>query len=77
MACTEIRASAAASVPEWVSYHSLQGFEHFYIYYDDELNKIRKHLEPLLKSGLVTVMDWQWPERYENSHMFQQAEQNG
>jgi hypothetical protein len=75
--CTQITANAAAQVPSWVAYHRLQGVEHFYIYVDDELAKVRQQLEPLVKQGLVTVIDWQWPERYRGSFKFQQAEQNG
>lgn len=77
VACTEITAGAAAAVPEWVAYHSLQGFEHFVIYVNDELSKVRQHLEPLVKAGLVTVVDWQWPSKFDGGHQFQQAEQNG
>jgi hypothetical protein len=75
--CTEMTADVAALVPQWVAYHRLQGVEHFYLYINDELAKVRPKLEPLVKQGIATVIDWQWPERYRGSHKFQQAEQNG
>lgn len=75
--CTEMQAGPAAQVPEWVAYHQLQGVEHFFLYINDDLSKVRQHLEPLVKRGLVTVIDWQWPEEYRGHHQFQQAEQNG
>jgi hypothetical protein len=77
VACTELTAAAAAAVPEWVAYHALQGVEHFYLYINDQLDQVRQQLEPLVKAGVVTVIDWEWPPRFEGGFVFQQAEQNG
>ena len=77
VACTEIIADAAVLVPEWVAYHSLQGFEHFYMYVNDDLHKVRGLLEPLVKAGIVTVIDWRFPEVFYGKHEFQQAQMNG
>ena len=49
------------SVLEWIAYHKLQGFEHFYIYADESPAPLRRLLAPYIADGLVEVIDWEWP----------------
>lgn len=77
VACTEIMRTFARLVPEWAAYHSLQGFQHMYIYVNDDVAAVRQHLQPLEDAGLITLVDWEWPQRYYGKLQFQQAEQNG
>jgi hypothetical protein len=49
------------SVLEWIAYHKLQGFEHFYIYADENPAPLRRLLAPYIADGLVDVIDWEWP----------------
>lgn len=79
VACTQIKASVAHLAPEWVLYHHLQGFQHFYIYVNDELDNIRKvqhHLQPLVDDSIVTIINWNWHPHHMHDFYYQQAEQN-
>ena len=49
------------SVLEWIAYHKLQGFEHFYVYANEDPAPLRRLLAPYIAEGLVEVVDWQWP----------------
>lgn len=44
--------------PEWLTYHSLIGFEHFYMYDNESDNKIRLHplVQKYMKAGRITVI---------------------
>jgi hypothetical protein len=75
-ACTGIVPEAAALVPEWVAYHSLQGFEHFVIYVDGPAESVRAELQPLITAGLLTIVDFNWPASAKRNWYSQQAIQN-
>lgn len=75
-ACTQINRSAVHLLPEWLTYHQLQGFEHFYIYYNEDPAIVRPLIRPFVDAGLVTVVDWQWPPRYAGLLVYQQAVDN-
>ncbi len=50
-------------LPEWIAYYRLLGADHFYIYDNRSLrrNRIRRLLAPLIKAGVVTLIDWDYP----------------
>ena len=75
--CTQLNQSAVHLVPEWLTYHhQLQGFEHFFIYVNENPAAVRPLLRPFVDAGLVTVVDWQWAPRYAGLLVYQQAEEN-
>lgn len=74
--CTQLNQSAVHLLPEWVTYHELQGFEHFYVYYTEDPAIARPLLQPFVNAGLVTVVDWHWHPRYAGLFVYQQAEEN-
>lgn len=43
---------------EWVLYHWLVGFQHFWLYDNDSTDDTRTVLAPLVARGLVTVIRW-------------------
>jgi hypothetical protein len=43
---------------EWLEYHLLVGFDHFYLYDDDGGDEARDILAPYIEEGLVTHHDW-------------------
>lgn len=77
VACTSVVNSVLPSTPEWVLYHHLQGVQHHFIYVNAEPSMARMLLAPLVRQGIVTVVDWHWPARWLNKHMHQQAQQVG
>ena len=50
---------------EWIEYYRIIGADHFYIYDNRSLgrSKIRRVLAPYIQSGLVTLLDWDYPYR--------------
>lgn len=48
----------APYMKEWIEYHLLQGFEHFYLYNNNSDDNYQEILEPYIKKGIVTFMDW-------------------
>jgi hypothetical protein len=48
----------ARYLPEWVTFHRLQGAERFYLYDNRSRDDWREALEPELRSGLVEVTNW-------------------
>lgn len=46
-------------LPEWVAYHLRLGFDHVYIYDNGSVISPLETLEPWVKQGKVTVIDWQ------------------
>ena len=67
-ACTMVKSDLVrfslpynVSVLEWIAYHKLQGFQHFYIYANEDPTPLRRLLAPYIADGLVEVVDWQWP----------------
>ena len=43
---------------EWIEYHRLLGFDHFYLYDNDSTDDYQSVLKPYLESGLVEVISW-------------------
>jgi hypothetical protein len=43
---------------EWILYHFLIGFEHFWLYDNDSTDSPREVLQPFIDRGLVTLFDW-------------------
>lgn len=74
--CTEILAETAHLVPEWVLYHHLQGFSHFYVYVEGNVSIVSNYLAPMVAAGLVTVVDFTWPQSSSKGFWSQQASQN-
>lgn len=43
---------------EWIDYHLIVGFEHFYIYNNFSEDNYREVLAPYIEKGIVTLTDW-------------------
>lgn len=43
---------------EWIEYHKMMGVEHFRLYNNDSSDDYLSVLEPYIKKGEVTVIDW-------------------
>lgn len=57
-------------IKEWIEYHSLIGVEHFYIY-DAATDNTRDILEPYVKNGTVTYIEWKvYPAQVPAYHNF-------
>jgi len=56
-ACLKFK-DAARFLPEWVEFHLLVGFEHFYLYNNNSTDDYRGALAPYLKAGIVTLTEW-------------------
>ncbi len=48
----------APYLKEWIEYHKLVGVQHFRLYNNDSTDNFLEVLEPYIKSGEVTVVDW-------------------
>ncbi|MEW5316053.1 MAG: hypothetical protein WDW38_007443 [Sanguina aurantia] len=60
-ACTSVAGAHLYRVPEWVTYHLQQGWQHFYIYVNEDPTAARALLAPFIESGLLDVIDFQSP----------------
>ena len=62
---------------QWVVYHLLQGFSHFYIYLNDIRDQWVQHwsraLGSYIAAGLVTLIDWTQPAIYDKMFRFQMS----
>lgn len=47
---------------EWIEYHLIVGIEHFYLYNNNSSDGFREILEPYIKTGIVTLVEW--PKRH-------------
>ena len=46
---------------EWIAFHRLQGFQHFYIFSNDETpDELIEILRPNIEARVVDVIDWGW-----------------
>ena len=54
---------------EWITYHTLIGIEHFYLYNNNSDDDFRRVLAPYIDSGIVTLCDW--PENYAQKKAYQ------
>ncbi len=43
---------------EWIEYHQIVGVEHFYLYNNGSTDNYLEVLDPYVKSGVVTIIDW-------------------
>ncbi len=48
----------APYLKEWIEYHKLVGVDHFYLYDNGSTDNFREVLDPYLKKGEVTLIDW-------------------
>ena len=43
---------------EWIKYHLIVGFEHFYLYNNFSSDNYQKILKPYIEKGFVTLINW-------------------
>lgn len=43
---------------EWIEYHLLVGFEHFYLFNNGSDDNFQEVLQPYIYNGVVTLIDW-------------------
>lgn len=48
----------ANNFKEWIEYNRIIGIEHFYLYNNNSTDNYLEVLEPYIKEGLVTLIDW-------------------
>lgn len=48
----------ARYLKEWIEYHRLVGVDHFYLYNNNSTDHFRRILEPYIKKGVVTIVQW-------------------
>lgn len=74
LACVTILKDEAPYLHEWIEFHLLMGFDHFYIYDNGSTDDTAKVLKPYQKLGLVTLTPWQnfsqvlHPQKAANAH---------
>lgn len=68
-ACMNFR-DAAQYLAEWVEFHLLVGFEHFYLYNNNSADDYKAALKPYIHAGIVTLVEWPespaFPKSYED-----------
>lgn len=57
-AVAAILKNEASYIQEWICYHLLMGFEHFYLYNNNSTDNIHEVLKPYIKKGIVTLTDY-------------------
>jgi Glycosyltransferase family 92 len=62
----------APYLKEWIEYHKLIGFEHFYLYDNESTDEFMQVLSPYIEHGLVDLIPWSctpehWKEKDSNS----------
>lgn len=48
----------APFLKEWIVYHQLIGFKHFYLYNNNSTDNYSEVLQPFIDEGVVTLIDW-------------------
>jgi len=48
----------APFLQEWLNHHIIVGIQHFYLYNNESTDNYREILEPYIKRGIVTLIDW-------------------
>lgn len=76
IACTQVINDDLHDIPEWVAYHLVQGFQHFYVYVNSPPRQARWFLKQLVDAGVLTIIDWNFPDRYTGKFTYQMAQQN-
>ena len=56
-ACLKFK-NAAPHLAEWVEFHLLVGFEHFYLYNNNSTDDYKSALAPYIKAGIVSLFEW-------------------
>lgn len=55
--CTIFK-NEAKYLKEWIEYHLIVGYEHFYVYNNFSEDNYKEVLAPYIEKGLVTLIDW-------------------
>ena len=55
--CVIVR-NEGVRILEWLFYHYLLGFQHFYVYDNDSTDGLRERLAPFVARGVVTLTPW-------------------
>lgn len=45
-------------IKEWIEFHLLIGFQHFYLYQNNSTDNYAEVLKPYIEQGLVTLIEW-------------------
>lgn len=56
-ACLKFK-DAARFLPEWIEFHQMVGFEHFYLYNNNSTDDYLGALAPYCEEGSVTLYEW-------------------
>jgi glycosyl transferase family 92 len=56
-ACLKFK-NAARFLPEWIEFHQIVGFEHFYLYNNNSTDDYLEVLAPYRDEGSVTLYEW-------------------
>ena len=56
-ACLKFK-NAARFLPEWIEFHQIVGFEHFYLYNNNSTDDYIETLAPYRNEGSVTLYEW-------------------
>jgi hypothetical protein len=76
-ACTSVTLQFAHLMPEWMAYHAtVQGYDHFYVYINDEAAPARTLLRAFADAGLATLVDFEWAPQHKGHLVYQQAAEN-
>lgn len=56
-ACLRFK-NEARYLREWIEFHRLFGFEHFYLYNNNSTDNFQEVLQSYIRDGIVTIHDW-------------------
>ena len=56
---------------EWIEFHLIQGFDHFYLYNNGSDDEYADVLQPYLSEGVVSLKDWDHPLLQGYSHQIE------
>lgn len=59
----------ALYLEEWLTYYTLIGADHFYLYNNNSTDNYKEVLEPFIADGIVTLTEW--PGQYQQLAIFQ------
>ena len=63
-------------LPEWIMYHIEQGIQHVYLYSVGDPARMHQLLAPFVRVGWVTIVDWEWPNKWVHAYLMSEAHQN-